>query len=134
MAEATVTQLEPARVSAPAAAASAYDAAVAKYRAITADQAKKKEALKARAEQDQVNQDALNCRDDQFDLSDAAGHRHRTVGRHRADWAVAAVLGRAGADLPRPADGRGRPGVAAHPSRCPCEVAVLKRPRPCRSF
>jgi len=71
MAEATVTQLELARVGAPATAVAGYDAAIAKYRALAIDQSKKKDALKAQAEQDQKTYDALNYRDDQFDLSDA---------------------------------------------------------------
>ena len=71
LAEATATQLELARPGAAAASTGAYDAAVAKYRALAEDQAKKKEALKAQAEQDQKTYDALNYRDDQFDLSDA---------------------------------------------------------------
>ena len=71
VAAATVTQLELARLGAPPVSAQAYDAAIAKYSAIAADQAKKKDELKAQAEQDQKNYDALNYRDDQFDLSDA---------------------------------------------------------------
>jgi len=70
IAEATAVQLEVAR--APAAAASgAQDAAIAKYRAIAADQRDKREQLRLAAEQDQKNYDALNYRDDQFDLCDA---------------------------------------------------------------
>ena len=38
---------------------------------IADEQAKKKELLKTQAEQDQMTYDALNYRDDQFDLSDA---------------------------------------------------------------
>ena len=71
VATATVTQLELARLGAPPASVQAYDAAIAKYSAVVADQAKKKDELKAQAEQDQKNYDALNYRDDQFDLSDA---------------------------------------------------------------
>jgi hypothetical protein len=71
IAETTVAQLELARLGAPAAAAAAYDAAIAKYRALGEDQAMKKEALRLQAEQDQKTYDALNYRDDQFDLSDA---------------------------------------------------------------
>ena len=69
--QATLIQLELARLSAPAAAASAYDSAIAKYRALAEGQAKKKDELKAQADQDQKTYDALNYRDDQFDLSDA---------------------------------------------------------------
>jgi hypothetical protein len=71
VAQASATQFELARIGAPAAAAAGYDAAITKYRAIAADQAVKKEELKVQAERDQANYDALNYRDDQFDLSDA---------------------------------------------------------------
>jgi hypothetical protein len=71
IAEATVTQLELAKLGAPAASLPSYDAALAKYRALAEDQLKKKEELRVQAEQDQKNYDALNYRDDQFDLSDA---------------------------------------------------------------
>jgi len=72
VAEATATQLELARVGAPAAAAAGYEAAIDRYRALAQDQAKKKDELRAQAEHDQTAYDALNYRDDQFDLSDAA--------------------------------------------------------------
>jgi hypothetical protein len=71
MAEATATQLELARLGAPTASLPSYDTAVAKYRALAEDQSKKKDELRVQAEQDQKNYDALNYRDDQFDLSDA---------------------------------------------------------------
>jgi len=71
VAEATVTQLELARLSATPAAAAAYDAAIARYRAVGEAQSMKKEESRAQAEQDQRNYDALNYRDDQFDLADA---------------------------------------------------------------
>jgi hypothetical protein len=71
VAEAAATQLELARLSAPPASLAGYDAAIAKYRAVAADQARKKDTLKAQAEADQKTYDALNYRDDQFDLSDA---------------------------------------------------------------
>ena len=71
VAETTVVQLELARSAAPAPNAAAYDAAIAKYKTLAQDQAKKKEDLRVQAEQDQKNYDALNYRDDQFDLSDA---------------------------------------------------------------
>ena len=70
MAEATAVQLELAAQTAPAATAG-YQAAIAKYRALAQEQASKKDLLKTQAEQDQLNYDALNYRDDQFDLSDA---------------------------------------------------------------
>ena len=71
VAEATVVQLELARKSAAPQVAADYDAALQKFRALAADQAKKKDELKALAEKDQQTYDALNYRDDQFDLSDA---------------------------------------------------------------
>src|SRR5690349_14516624 len=53
VAESTVTQLELARASAPAAAAAGYDTAITKYRTLAEDQAKKKEELRQQAEGDQ---------------------------------------------------------------------------------
>ena len=69
--ESTITQLELSKLSQPAGNVAAYDAAIAKYHALSADQAKKKEELRLQALQDQKNYDAFNFRDDQFDLSDA---------------------------------------------------------------
>ena len=71
IAQATVTQLELARLGAPATAAQAYDVAIARYRTLAEEQAKKKDDLKGQAEQDQQTYDNVNYRDDQFDLSDA---------------------------------------------------------------
>jgi len=71
VAEATITQLELSRLSQPASSGAAYDAAIAKYRALATEQATKKEELRLQALQDQKTYDALNFRDDQFDLSDA---------------------------------------------------------------
>ena len=71
VAEATAMQLEPAKAGAAAAQAAAYDQAIASYRTKGAEQARKKDELKAQAEADQKTYDALNYRDDQFDLSDA---------------------------------------------------------------
>jgi len=71
LAQASVAQLELARLGAPAGALPQYDATIAKYRALAADQATKKAELQAQAQHDQVTYDALNYRDDQFDLSDA---------------------------------------------------------------
>jgi uncharacterized protein DUF4337 len=67
----TVTQLKLAAAGAAAAQQDSYRAAIASYEALVADQAKKKDELRQQAEQDQKNYDALNYRDDQFDLSDA---------------------------------------------------------------
>lgn len=71
VAEATVTQLELAGPAAGASQAAAREQAVARYRQLAADQAQKKEALRTQADEDQRRYDALNYRDDQFDLSDA---------------------------------------------------------------
>ena len=70
VAAATVTQLKLAAAGASAAQQEGYRAAIASYDALAADQAKKKEELRQQAEADQKNYDALNYRDDQFDLSD----------------------------------------------------------------
>ena len=70
VAEATAVQLELARpANVPDAAA--YDAAITRYKTLAAEQAKKKDEVRAQAEQDQKTYDALNYRDDQFDLADA---------------------------------------------------------------
>jgi hypothetical protein len=71
VAEATVAQLELARLSAPANAGAQFDAAIDRYRKLAEEQARKKSELMALAEKDQATYDALNFRDDQFDLSDA---------------------------------------------------------------
>ncbi len=49
----------------------ALEHAIASYDKLIRDQQQKKEELKRQAEQDQVDYDALNYVDDQFDLSDA---------------------------------------------------------------
>lgn len=72
VAEATLVQLELGRATLGTRQAAGYDAAIAKYRALAADQASKKELLLQQAQQDQKTYDDLNYRDDQFDLSDAA--------------------------------------------------------------
>ncbi len=71
VAEVAAAQLELARQSATAPTVGAYDASIAKYRALAEEQSRKKEELRVQAEQDQARYDALNYRDDQFDLSDA---------------------------------------------------------------
>ena len=70
VAEATAVQLELARPANPPNAA-AYEQAITRYKALAAEQAKKKDEVRAQAEQDQKTYDALNYRDDQFDLADA---------------------------------------------------------------
>ena len=46
------------------------DSSIARYQALVKDQATKKDSLRVAAETDQKTYDALNYRDDQFDLSD----------------------------------------------------------------
>lgn len=71
LAEASATQVELAMKGSSAADRPAHEAALARYRALEAEQSKKKEEVKAQAEEDQKTYDRLNYRDDQFDLSDA---------------------------------------------------------------
>jgi len=71
IAQATATQLTVTRLTAPAAQRPAIDSAIAQYKALVKDQATKKDSLRVAAEGDQKTYDALNYRDDQFDLSDA---------------------------------------------------------------
>jgi len=71
VAESTLVQLRLARLGKSGAEAAAHDEAIARFTALAADQAKKKDELKALAGADQEHYDALNFRDDQFDLSDA---------------------------------------------------------------
>jgi len=71
VAEAAATQLALAQAAAPADKAAAYEPAIATYRAKQADQLKKRDELRALAEQAQDTYATLNRRDDQFDLSDA---------------------------------------------------------------
>jgi hypothetical protein len=71
VAHAELAQLRLLAGAAPAGQQAAYAAAIASAEALVADQLKKKEEVRVEAEQDQRNYDALNFRDDQFDLSDA---------------------------------------------------------------
>jgi hypothetical protein len=71
VAEAAATQLALAQAAAPADKAPLYEPAIASYRARQADQLKKRDELRALAEQAQDTYATLNRRDDQFDLSDA---------------------------------------------------------------
>ena len=71
VAMAAATQLKLAAAGAPPAQKQDYLVAIASYEGLIADQAKKKQDLQQQAEQDQKTYDALNYRDDQFDLSDA---------------------------------------------------------------
>ena len=69
---ATVEQLTLARATRPEPERAGYDTAIAKYQEIAKSQNTKKEALKTQAEQAQKTYDALNFRDDQFDLASAS--------------------------------------------------------------
>ena len=71
LARATVTQLRLQAAGKPAPERGDWDSAIAQYEKVAADQAAKKADLLQQAEQDGKNYDALNYRDDQFDLADA---------------------------------------------------------------
>lgn len=71
VAEATLAELTLAQAAATPALAPGYQAAIDKYTALARDEAAKKAALREQADADQKTYDALNYRDDQFDLSDA---------------------------------------------------------------
>ena len=71
IAKGTLMQLRLAAPSQPASEQQKYQQAISQYEQLAADQAKKKDELKAQAEQDQKDYDAANFRDDQFDLADA---------------------------------------------------------------
>ena len=71
VAQATWVQLRLAAAANPQANATAYNDAIASYDALVKEQASKKLAVLAQAENDQKTYDALNIHDDQFDLSDA---------------------------------------------------------------
>jgi hypothetical protein len=71
VAEAAVVQLKLAAAGAAAGQQESYRSAIASYERVAADQAHKKEELRVQAERDQQTYDALNFRDDQFDLCDA---------------------------------------------------------------
>jgi hypothetical protein len=67
----TLLQLRLAAAGRPASEQAGYSAAIAELEKLESDQAQKKGDVLAQAKQDQVTYDALNYRDDQFDLSDA---------------------------------------------------------------
>lgn len=71
VAKGTLLQLRLAAPSQPAAQGAAYPQAIAQYAQLAQEQTKKKNELKALAEQDQKDYDSANFRDDQFDLADA---------------------------------------------------------------
>jgi len=72
LARATLTQLRLQADGRPVGERAGYDAAIAQYEKLATDQAQKKAQVLQQAEQDGRNYDALNFRDDQFDLADAA--------------------------------------------------------------
>lgn len=72
LARATATQLRLQAAGKPAAERADWDAAIGKYENVATEQAAKKADLLLQAEQDGRNYEALNYRDDQFDLADAA--------------------------------------------------------------
>ena len=72
VAKATLVQLRLQAAASNSTLRPQIDAAIAEYGKIAADQALKKEELRKAALADQQTYDALNYRDDQFDLSDAA--------------------------------------------------------------
>ncbi|MCU6432816.1 DUF4337 domain-containing protein [Undibacterium sp. Jales W-56] len=71
VARSTIAQLRLAALSKSAEDKAAYQAVTADYEKVAAEQLRKKQELKAQAEQDQKDYDAANFKDDQFDLSDA---------------------------------------------------------------
>lgn len=71
VAKSTIVQLRLASISRTGEEKNAYQLAIAEYEKIALEQARKKDELKAQAEQDQKEYDAANFKDDQFDLSDA---------------------------------------------------------------
>lgn len=71
VAEATITQLTLTRHTTPLTDQPTLDAALQRYQAIANEQEGKRNELMEQAEEDQARYDALNYRDDQFDLSDA---------------------------------------------------------------
>ncbi|MDQ6828129.1 MAG: DUF4337 domain-containing protein [Gemmatimonadota bacterium] len=71
VAAASAVQLRLQRATAPANIRAAYDSAIARYDSLVRDQHDKRLKVRADAEQSQKSYDALNYRDDQFDLSDA---------------------------------------------------------------
>ena len=72
VAKGTLVQLQLQASELPAAHRAGYAGAIAHYQKLAQEQADKKEELRQQAIADQGTYDALNLRDDQFDLSDAA--------------------------------------------------------------
>lgn len=72
IAKSTLTQLQLQSLGASPKDLPAFQAQIKAYETLANDQNRKKEELRQQAEKDQVTYDALNFRDDQFDLSDAS--------------------------------------------------------------
>jgi hypothetical protein len=72
IAQATLVQLKVQAIVAVPAQQALVQEQIVSYEALARDQRAKKEEVKAQAEADQKTYDALNFRDDQFDLSDAS--------------------------------------------------------------
>ncbi len=72
VAKSTLTQLKLQRLMAAPKLDAEFALQIANYEAVVKDQQQKKAELKIQAEKDQSTYDALNFRDDQFDLSDAS--------------------------------------------------------------
>lgn len=71
IAKSTLVQLRLQAAAAPQKMEAAYQEQINFYDGLAKEQHQKKEELKTQAEKDQVTYDALNFKDDQFDLSDA---------------------------------------------------------------
>ena len=71
IAESALAELSFKRADSKPAELAALDAAIARYHSLATEQAAKKDTLKLQAIADQERYDALNFRDDQFDLCDA---------------------------------------------------------------
>jgi Domain of unknown function (DUF4337) len=72
IANATLVQLRLQAITAPDKLQAPLDEQIKLYANLAKEQNQKKNELKLQAEKDQATYDALNFRDDQFDLSDAA--------------------------------------------------------------
>ncbi len=71
VAKSTLVQLTLQEANGPALQQPAYATAIAKYSALVQDEDAKKKQVMAQAQEDENTYNALNFRDDQFDLSDA---------------------------------------------------------------
>jgi hypothetical protein len=71
VAQAQLDQLQLAAAVQPKTTQDRYAPLITKYQALVIDQKQKKDSLRAQADADQRRYDALNYRDDQFDIADA---------------------------------------------------------------